>query len=65
MSLVKEEAALMLKETDLEEKFQQEFLALISSEALQQKLGANILKLAKPNATKDIADEIEKLIKKK
>ena len=64
MSLVKEEAALMMKETELEEKFQQEFSALISSEALQQKLSANILKLAKPNATKDIADEIEKLIKK-
>ena len=64
MSLVKEEAAIMLKETELEEKFQQEFSALISSEALQQKLSANILKLAKPNATKDIADEIEKLIKK-
>ncbi|MBW2962634.1 undecaprenyldiphospho-muramoylpentapeptide beta-N-acetylglucosaminyltransferase [Mesonia aestuariivivens] len=64
LSLVKEDAALMLKETQLEEKFQQEFSALLNSATLQQKLATNILTLAKPNATKDIVDEIEKLIKK-
>jgi len=64
-SLVNEDAALMLKEVELEENFQQKFSTLIASERLQQKLSNNILKLAKPNATKDIADEIEKLIKKK
>lgn len=63
LSLVKEDAAVMLKESELNENFQNKFSEILHSETLQQKLSNNILKLAKPNATKDIVDEIEKLIK--
>jgi UDP-N-acetylglucosamine--N-acetylmuramyl-(pentapeptide) pyrophosphoryl-undecaprenol N-acetylglucosamine transferase len=37
---------------------------LISNEKLQNELGTQIKKLAKPNATKEIVNEIIKLIKK-
>jgi len=35
---------------------------LIADESLQQRLSENIKKLALPNATKDIVEEIEKLL---
>ena len=35
----------------------------INSKSLQLKLSKNIKSLAKPNATKDIVDEIKKLLK--
>ncbi|MBC9797142.1 undecaprenyldiphospho-muramoylpentapeptide beta-N-acetylglucosaminyltransferase [Sinomicrobium weinanense] len=57
------DAAILIREKDLEEKFEGEFSTLISSEARQNELGANIKKLALPNATKDIVDEIEKHVK--
>jgi UDP-N-acetylglucosamine--N-acetylmuramyl-(pentapeptide) pyrophosphoryl-undecaprenol N-acetylglucosamine transferase len=55
------EAAIMLKESDLEKHFESVFKDLISSEQLQEKLSQNILKLAKPNATKTIVDQIERI----
>jgi UDP-N-acetylglucosamine--N-acetylmuramyl-(pentapeptide) pyrophosphoryl-undecaprenol N-acetylglucosamine transferase len=36
---------------------------LISNESLQKELSQNIKQLAKPNATKDIVEEIIKLVK--
>jgi UDP-N-acetylglucosamine:LPS N-acetylglucosamine transferase len=48
---------------ELEEKFETTFSDLISNEDLQLTLSQNIKKLAKPNATKDIVEEIIKLIK--
>ena len=62
-ALVQEHAALMLKESELDERFEQVFSGLHQSKEKQNELGANIKKLAMPNATKDIVDEIEKLLK--
>lgn len=63
-SMVKEGAALMIRESDLVEKFESTFLELLTDETKQASLSENILKLAKPNATKDIVAEVEKLIAK-
>jgi UDP-N-acetylglucosamine--N-acetylmuramyl-(pentapeptide) pyrophosphoryl-undecaprenol N-acetylglucosamine transferase len=61
LSVVTKNAALLLKESELE-MFQKMFLELINNPDLQQKLSKNIKALAMPNATKDIVSEIEKLI---
>lgn len=55
-------AAILLKESDASEKFEFVFTELLHSEEKQRKLSANITKLAKPNATREIVDEIEKLL---
>ena len=57
-------AAILIKEEDLEKQFKKQFNQLINSENLQSELSKNIKSLAKPNATKDIVEEIEKLLKK-
>ncbi|WP_289022822.1 undecaprenyldiphospho-muramoylpentapeptide beta-N-acetylglucosaminyltransferase [uncultured Salegentibacter sp.] len=62
-AVVKKNAALMLKENELDEKFETVFFSFMASEEKQRKLGENIKKLALPNATARIVDEIEKLIK--
>ena len=62
-AIVEKNGALMIKESELEEKFEEVFENLISDESLQRKLSENIKRLAKPNATKDIVEEIIKLIK--
>lgn len=56
--------AVLLKENELDEKFETVFSALIADEKKQAELGSQMQKLAKPNATKDIVKEISKLIKK-
>ncbi len=61
-ALVNEEAAIMLKESELDEKFETLFSDLIQSKEKQGALSGNIKKLAMPNATKDIVDQIEKLL---
>lgn len=63
MSLVTKNAALMIKEADLDSEFESVFEKLINSEEKQKELSVNIKKMAKPNATADIVNEIEKLIK--
>ena len=63
LAIVDEKGALMLKESELEDRFDEVFENLISDEDLQKELSENIKKLAKPNATKDIIEEIIKLIK--
>ncbi len=63
-ALVAENAALMIRETDLDVQFEIEFTELHQNEDKQRELGANIKKLALPNATSDIVDEILKLVKK-
>lgn len=60
-SIEDKEAAIMLRENDLDEKFETEFKNLINDIDLQKKLSKNILKLAKPLATKAIADEVERI----
>ena len=62
-SISTKNAAILIKEEDLDEQFKNEFNQLINSKNLQSKLSKNIKSLAKPNATKDIVDEIKKLLK--
>jgi UDP-N-acetylglucosamine--N-acetylmuramyl-(pentapeptide) pyrophosphoryl-undecaprenol N-acetylglucosamine transferase len=62
-AIVDKNGAIFLKESELEEKFETTFSDLIANEDLQKELSQNIKKLAKPNATKDIVEEIIKLIK--
>lgn len=61
-AIVRRNAAIMVKEEDLETRFEDEFLALINSEEQQNLLAENIKKIAKPNATKEIVNHIESLI---
>ena len=63
-ALVKENAAILIKEKDLDNDFERVFKELISSVEKQENLATNIKKLALPKATSDIVDEIEKIINK-
>jgi UDP-N-acetylglucosamine--N-acetylmuramyl-(pentapeptide) pyrophosphoryl-undecaprenol N-acetylglucosamine transferase len=63
-SIVDRNGALMLKESELDEKFNTIFSDLVANENLQKQLSENIKKLAKIHATSDIVDEIVKLINK-
>ncbi|MGB7393610.1 MAG: undecaprenyldiphospho-muramoylpentapeptide beta-N-acetylglucosaminyltransferase [Pricia sp.] len=63
-ALEAENAALMISEKDLDEHFESVFNELHRDESKQIELGSNIKKLALPNATKDIADEVMKLVRK-
>ncbi len=62
LALVAEDAALIIKEKDSDTQFKTVFTDLINSEEQQKQLSVNIKKLAMPNATKHIVDEIEKLL---
>lgn len=61
-AIVDKGGALMLPETELDEKFQSTFSRLATDDEQQSALSQNIKKLARPNATADIADEVEKII---
>jgi UDP-N-acetylglucosamine--N-acetylmuramyl-(pentapeptide) pyrophosphoryl-undecaprenol N-acetylglucosamine transferase len=63
MAILEKDAALLIKESDLELNFETMFLELLKSEIHQKKLSENIKKLAKPNATRDIVAEIERILK--
>jgi UDP-N-acetylglucosamine--N-acetylmuramyl-(pentapeptide) pyrophosphoryl-undecaprenol N-acetylglucosamine transferase len=62
-AIVDKGGALLLKESELDTNFDNVFNNLLNDSALQQDLSNNIKKLAKVNATKDIVEEIIKLIK--
>lgn len=62
LALVEEDAAIMIREEDLDEKFKIDFQEILDSTARKEELSKNISALALPNATKDICDEIEKLL---
>ena len=62
-AIVDKKGAILLKENELDDKFETTFSDLISNQNLQKELSQNIKSLAKPNATKDIVEEIIKLIK--
>lgn len=64
MAISEKNAAILLKEIELESRFEAVFSEVLSSEKLQGELSENIKRLAKPNATKEIVDEIEKLLLK-
>ena len=62
-SIVDKKGALMIKETELDTQFSLVFEALLKDIGKQEQLSKNIKELALPNATKEIVDEIVKLIK--
>lgn len=64
-SLVQKEAALMIRERDLDKDFEAMFTSLFHSASQRQKLGKNIKSLARPGASEMIVDEIEKILKNK
>ncbi len=61
-SIVEKDAAILIKEEDLEADFESKFKLLVASDEKQEQLGTNIKKLELINATKQIADEVEKLL---
>ena len=62
LSISDKGAAILLREKDADTKFEKTVLELLTATEKQKQLSENIKKLAKPNATKDIVDEVEKLI---
>lgn len=54
--------AILIKESELDIRFKDVFSEVVQNEALQKELSQNIKALAKPNATKDIVDEVVKLV---
>jgi UDP-N-acetylglucosamine--N-acetylmuramyl-(pentapeptide) pyrophosphoryl-undecaprenol N-acetylglucosamine transferase len=62
-SIVDKEGAIMIKESELNDNFSTIFNTLLEDENQQKKLSKKIKQLALPNATKQIVDEITKLIK--
>ena len=61
-ALVDKNAALVIKENEIDEKFQSVFKEILTAEDLQNQLSKNIKKIAKPEATQAIVNEINKLI---
>ena len=62
MAIAEKEAAVLLKESEADTKFEGVFTEVLHSEEKQITLSENIKKLARPNATREIVDEIENLI---
>lgn len=62
-AILDKNGALLIKENELDATFEPIFSNLVFNENLQKELSENIKKLARPNATKDIVEEIIKLIK--
>lgn len=63
-ALAVEHAAIMIKENDLNMQFESVFSSLFKDKQRQEILGNNCKEMAMPNATRDIVNEIEKLLKK-
>jgi UDP-N-acetylglucosamine--N-acetylmuramyl-(pentapeptide) pyrophosphoryl-undecaprenol N-acetylglucosamine transferase len=61
--VVSQKAALLIRESELED-FQEKFSSLIAKDDFQKEISENMKKLALPNATKIIVDEVEKLVKR-
>lgn len=61
-AIVDKNGALMIKESELDTTFETVFKDLVTNQKLQKELSQNIKTLAKPNATRDIVDEIVKLV---
>lgn len=64
MAVVNEKAAILIKESDLIVDFENKFTQLLALPERQEELGENIKRLALVNATKQIVDEVEKLLNK-
>ena len=64
LAIAREKAALVLKEENLAERFEDTILTMLRSEKVRMELSENIKKLALPQATAAIVDEMERIIKK-
>jgi UDP-N-acetylglucosamine--N-acetylmuramyl-(pentapeptide) pyrophosphoryl-undecaprenol N-acetylglucosamine transferase len=62
LSLVRKDAAILIRDTEATEKMVQTALDLLTDAARSQNLSKNILTLGKPNAATEIAEEIFKII---
>ncbi|PPK94445.1 UDP-N-acetylglucosamine-N-acetylmuramylpentapeptide N-acetylglucosamine transferase [Nonlabens xylanidelens] len=62
-AITAQDAALMIKEVDLDQNFKTLWTGLLSNIELQKKLSENIKKQALPDATKTIVNELEQLLK--
>ncbi|WP_353079809.1 undecaprenyldiphospho-muramoylpentapeptide beta-N-acetylglucosaminyltransferase [Flavobacterium sp.] len=63
-AIVDRGAAILIKESNLDDEFKIVFEAIVKDQGKLQNLTENIKKLAKPNATKAIVEEIKKVQKK-
>jgi UDP-N-acetylglucosamine--N-acetylmuramyl-(pentapeptide) pyrophosphoryl-undecaprenol N-acetylglucosamine transferase len=63
MALVDKQAAVIVRDKDARNQLVQEALHLLFDDNKASGLTANIAKLARPHATRDIVNEIEKIIK--
>ncbi|MFH7016999.1 undecaprenyldiphospho-muramoylpentapeptide beta-N-acetylglucosaminyltransferase [Flavobacterium sp. FlaQc-47] len=61
-AIVDAKGAILLKESELDTQFSIVFEALLKDQGKQKQLSENIKKLAMPNATKAIVEQIEKLL---
>lgn len=61
-AIVAKQAALMLPESELDQRFEQVFKELTADDIRMAALGMNIRKLARPEATRRIVDELEALL---
>ena len=61
MALVREKAALMLEEKDLENKFDKHFSFLINDKSIQKDLRKNIKRMSRKDAARNIVKEIIEL----
>lgn len=64
MALVEKDAAVMIPDGEINENLFKEAFTLVENKELGLLMSANIKTLAKPDATKTIVDEVEKLIEK-
>lgn len=62
-ALAEKNAAIVLKESEIGQQFEKTLLELLQNKDKVENLSKNIKKLAKPEATQVIVDEIEKLLK--
>jgi UDP-N-acetylglucosamine--N-acetylmuramyl-(pentapeptide) pyrophosphoryl-undecaprenol N-acetylglucosamine transferase len=62
MALVEKDAAIMIRDNEINERLIPEAIQLISDKQKCSRLSEQIKMLAKPNATKDIVDEVEKIL---
>ncbi|MFD1604024.1 undecaprenyldiphospho-muramoylpentapeptide beta-N-acetylglucosaminyltransferase [Flavobacterium artemisiae] len=61
-AIVEAKGAILLKESELETEFSIVFEALLKDHGKQKQLSDNIKKLARPDATKQIVEQIKKLL---
>jgi len=62
LAITSENAAVLIRQSELDQKFQTELESLIQDKERRDALGATIKTLALPDATKHIVDEVEKLL---